>query len=52
MGQYEALQETAEILSDPDAMTAIEAGLAELGRDETVTLEELRRELAERRDAR
>jgi len=50
--EYEALEETAEILSDPDAMTAIEAGLAELSRDETMTLEELRRELAERRNAR
>src|SRR5438105_11337096 len=47
--EYEALEETAEILSDPDALTAIEAGLAELSRDEVVTLEDLRRELAERR---
>src|SRR4051812_28939145 len=47
--EYEALEETAEILSDPDAIAAIEAGLAELERDETVTLEDLRRELAERR---
>jgi prevent-host-death family protein len=36
--EYEALEETAEILSDPDAIAAIEAGLAELERDETVTL--------------
>ena len=50
--EYEALEETAEILSDPDAIAAIEAGLAELQRDETVTLEELRRELAERRPSR
>jgi prevent-host-death family protein len=50
--EYEALEETAEILSDPDALTALEAGLAELARDETVTLEDLRRELAERRPAR
>ena len=50
--EYEALEETAEILSDPDALAAIEAGLAELSRDETVTLEDLRRELAERRAAR
>lgn len=47
--EYEALEETAEILSDPDAQAALEAGLAELGREETVTLEELRSELAERR---
>jgi prevent-host-death family protein len=50
--EYEALEETAEILSDPDAIAAIEAGLAELERDETVTLEDLRRELAERRPPR
>jgi antitoxin YefM len=47
--EYEALEETAEILSDPDALEALEAGLAELSRNETVALEELRRELAERR---
>jgi antitoxin YefM len=50
--EYEALEETAEILSDSDALAAIEAGLAELSRDETVTLESLRDELAERRSAR
>jgi antitoxin YefM len=50
--EYEALEETAEILSDPEAVAALEAGLAELERDETVTLEELRRELAERRASR
>jgi antitoxin YefM len=47
--EYEALEETAEILSDPDALSALETGLAELERDETITLAELRRELAERR---
>lgn len=50
--EYEGLEETAEILSDPDALAALEVGLAELERDETVTLAELRRELAELRDAR
>ncbi len=50
--EYEALEETAEILSDTAAMTALEAGLAELSRNETVTLEELRRGLAERRRTR
>lgn len=44
--EYEALEETAEILSDADVLGAIETGLAELSRDETVTLDELRRELA------
>ena len=46
--EYEALEETAESLSDPDALAALEAGLAELERDETVSLEDLRRELDER----
>ena len=50
--EYEALEESAEILSDPDALAAIEAGLAEMSRDDTVTLAELRTELAERRAAR
>jgi prevent-host-death family protein len=47
--EYKALEETAEVLSDPDALSALEAGLAEIERDETVTLTELRSELAERR---
>jgi len=50
--EYEALEETAEILSDGDALVAIEAGVAELSRGEHVTLEDLRQELAERRAAR
>ena len=50
--EYEALEESAEILSDPDALAALEAGLAELSRDETVTLEDLRHELAEGRATR
>jgi prevent-host-death family protein len=50
--EYEALEETAEILSDPEALAAIEAGLAELSRDETIALEDLRSELAERRRTR
>jgi antitoxin YefM len=47
--EYEALEETAEVLSDPDALSALEAGLAEIERGEIVTLSELRTELAERR---
>ena len=50
--EYEALEETAEILSDPEAMADLEAGLAELSQDETVTLGDLRRELAARRPGR
>lgn len=40
------LEETAEILSDPDAIAALEEGLGEIERGETVTLAELRKELA------
>jgi antitoxin YefM len=47
--EYEALEETAEILSDPDALAALEAGLAEFERGETVSLEDIRRELDEHR---
>jgi antitoxin YefM len=50
--EYESLEETAEILSDPDALGALEAGLAEVARGEVVELDELRRELAERRARR
>lgn len=50
--EYESLEETAEILSDPAALSALEAGLAEIARDETVSLEEVRDELAERRRGR
>jgi len=50
--EYEALEETAEILSDPAALAALEAGLAELEQDETIELAELRRELTQRRAGR
>ncbi len=47
--EYEALEETAEILSDSETLAAIDAGLAELARGETVTLADLHAELDERR---
>ena len=50
--EYQALEETAEILSDADALTAIEEGLADLRRGDVVSLEEVRTELDERRRAR
>ncbi len=50
--EYEALEESAEILSDSATLAAIEAGLAELASGETVTLADLRAELAQRRSAR
>jgi antitoxin YefM len=49
--EYDALEETAEILSDSETLVAIEAGLAEFSRDETVSLADLRAELAARRPA-
>lgn len=49
--EYRGLEETMEILSDPETIAAIEEGLAEISRGETVTLDELRRELAEGRAA-
>lgn len=50
--EYEALEETAEILSDPATLAAIEAGLADIARGDTVTLDDLRGELRDRRAAR
>lgn len=50
--EYEALEETAEILSDSVTLAQIEAGIAELTRGESVTLDELRAELTERRASR
>jgi prevent-host-death family protein len=50
--EYEALEETAEVLSDPATLAAIEAGLADLARGDTVTLDALRGELRDRRAAR
>jgi PHD/YefM family antitoxin component YafN of YafNO toxin-antitoxin module len=49
--EYLALEETAEMLSDADALAALESGLAEIARGETVPLEDLSGELAERRAA-
>ena len=46
--EYEALEETAEILSDPDTLLAIEEGRREVERRETLTLDELRLELDRR----
>ncbi|HET9720871.1 MAG TPA: type II toxin-antitoxin system Phd/YefM family antitoxin [Solirubrobacteraceae bacterium] len=50
--EYEALEETAEILSDSATLSAIEAGLADLAQGDSVSLDELRQELAQRRAAR
>jgi prevent-host-death family protein len=49
--EYQALEETAEILSDTATLDALRAGLDELARGETIELDDLRRELASRRAA-
>lgn len=43
--EYDALEETAEILSDADTLAAIDAGLGDFEKGDTVTLAQLRREL-------
>jgi prevent-host-death family protein len=50
--EYEALEETAEILSDQEALAALDAGLAEIERGETVPLEDVRQALRNRRAER
>jgi antitoxin YefM len=50
--EYQALEETAEILSDPATLDAIEAGMSELAQGDTIDLDDLRRDLAQRRAAR
>jgi prevent-host-death family protein len=47
--EYEALEEMAEILSDPSTLEAIRAGLEDIERGAVVTLDEVRAELADRR---
>lgn len=46
--EYEALEETAEILSDDDALRAIRQGLDDLTAGEVVPLERIREEMAAR----
>lgn len=50
--EYQALEETAEILSDAASLEALQVGLDEIARGETIELSDLRRELAEKRAAR
>jgi antitoxin YefM len=50
--EYDGLEETAEILSEAATLEALQAGIDELARGETVELDDLRSELAERRAAR
>jgi antitoxin YefM len=50
--EYQALEETAEILSDPATLDAIQAGMSELAKGDTIALDDLRRDLAQLRAAR
>lgn len=43
---YESMQETIEILSDPETVSAIEEGLADIERGDFITLEEYRAKVA------
>ena len=48
--EFEALEETAVILSDRELLSAIEEGLAEIDRGDAITLAELRDELHANRE--
>lgn len=50
--EYEGLEETAEILSDPAALRAIQRGLADLKAGRVSTLDEVREDLGKRKRAR
>jgi len=47
--EYDALEETAEILSDPGTMAAIDRGRAEARAGKSVTLDKVRSEIRRRR---
>ena len=47
--EYEALEETAEILSDESTLAAIRRGLDDLAAGEVVPLAQVREELADRK---
>jgi len=47
--EYNALEETAEILSDAATLEAVQAGLEEISRGEVIDFGDLREDLAERR---
>ncbi len=46
--EYEALEETAEILSDDDTLAAIKQGLADLAAGDAISLDEIRKARADR----
>ena len=48
LNEYEALEETAEILSDDDTLAAIRRGLDDLAAGDEVELDAVRKEMANR----
>ncbi|HSJ44267.1 MAG TPA: type II toxin-antitoxin system Phd/YefM family antitoxin [Euzebyales bacterium] len=46
--EYEALEETADILSDEDTLEAIRRGLDDIASGDVVTLDQVRKDLARR----
>lgn len=42
---YESLLETVDLLSDPDAVQALRAGIAQAAQDDVADLDDVRREL-------
>lgn len=48
INEYEALEETAEILSDDETLAAIRRGLDDLAAGDEITLDEVRQEMASR----
>ena len=50
--EYEGLEETAEILSDPAAVRAIQRGLADLRAGRTASLDDVKADLEKRKAAR
>jgi antitoxin YefM len=51
INEYEALEETAEILSDDDTLAAIRRGLDDLATGDELSLDDVRREMASRERA-
>ena len=51
INEYEALEETAEILSDDDTLAAIRRGLDDLAAGDEVALDEVRQEMGNRERA-
>jgi antitoxin YefM len=51
VNEYEALEETAEILSDDETLAAIQRGLGDLAASDVVTLDEVRQQFEQRTES-